>query len=1075
MPLGDLMLGVWILALTGSADAFTTRIHISLANDIREALLQTGNRIPLQMGEQAVVLSDENASAIVDHPLEFRAGAIGPDNFVFPGMTDPSHAIGLRPYDQCQILLDMALTPPERAYALGCFLHGSTDAVAHHYVNAMSGETFSLNPISTGRVEDWSNVIRHMVAEEMIQEAAVTLRPDSFDAAHLMHTIPEDFVVRSYYDEDSPLWLAMSIHARAKHDATVAANPDAALPDIVAASGLAPAEHLLMLPVYTRMLGYLVDDLRGDIEATRDRYLDPLTLEGAELDVGPGPDGLLGTLDDSSGCSWDCPTAYATYFTCLGLLVPRQDAAGNPLESAFDKIAADVLTDLYAILPAVVHTVNLLSARLNEPVIAGAAGFDYDLADLDAVTAPMDEAVSELVLVDYETLVQTAAPPFLLAVEAFLESFGIGGAVSSVVASLMQPYLDAIEEVIETKVLGAVEAYAEEYIAEYEANSGSTEKEYAVRLAAASPKSLGGTALDHWYDSGMYANAFNLAAVAFADPQMVLPQGDAWDGLGPASFDASHTLAWSQPAVCDYLATTVFPLGTDVSASLSVRLDGVDHRASMDDSPFECHDGLLTAFADQPSADNCAATDLDTLLVTSVGSLSRSFPPEVVGANVACLGRTVPGLPGPTEPEPEEPEPEEPEPSVPPPVADEASQASSGCGVVPTAPSAAWLGVLLAFSLVGCRREGEKSSDGMPTDGTTEETPTPTPTDETDTPPEPTEIDTGSNPDPLVDALVLALGDSTWSGTGLRNGIVRIIEQQFRADQRLWAEVVNPWGPARSREMRVFSIDLDGEAISSTVVTPAGWEIGPENGRVDAWTFVLDAGSPRTLTLTRGGEVEVYTEGAVAAPTTGLTAEAIVFAPGGNVDDAFCDSGSAAIEYDTLFAAARGDPGEPFLAEDAVAGVALTTWSDASGNNDFALRDVPGFERDGGTLLSDQYNFIVRYRGAVVHAGGDFAMRERNDSVEDGVWAFAGDNIGSDNVNDLFLEVHGFVSADLTSDEPSKDTAAADVPVEFILIRCTDQIEPVDVELRLGVGAWTAVGASPTLPELDPETFPAPF
>lgn len=163
---------------SGDAHAFTTRFHIKLANDVRKALIQSGGSgIPLRFGNYTVALKAEDVTALQNHPHEFRAGAVGPDNMAFPGMTDPSHAVGQRPYEQCELLYQEAILPAERAYALGCFLHGATDAIAHHYVNYMTGETFTLAPITTGRQQSWSNVIRHIIAENMVQEAAFNLSP----------------------------------------------------------------------------------------------------------------------------------------------------------------------------------------------------------------------------------------------------------------------------------------------------------------------------------------------------------------------------------------------------------------------------------------------------------------------------------------------------------------------------------------------------------------------------------------------------------------------------------------------------------------------------------------------------------------------------------------------------------------------------------------------------------------------------------------------------------------------------------------------------------------------------------
>ena len=122
---------VALFCLPAPAQAFSTRIHIVIANKVREALVDGGNgKIPLKLGEWSVTLTPADIEALSDHPLAFRAGAVGPDNMVFSCMIDPSHALGQRPFEQCELLYQAAELPEERAYALGCFLHGSTDGRA---------------------------------------------------------------------------------------------------------------------------------------------------------------------------------------------------------------------------------------------------------------------------------------------------------------------------------------------------------------------------------------------------------------------------------------------------------------------------------------------------------------------------------------------------------------------------------------------------------------------------------------------------------------------------------------------------------------------------------------------------------------------------------------------------------------------------------------------------------------------------------------------------------------------------------------------------------------------------------
>ena len=100
-------------------------------------------------------------------------------------------------------------------------------------------------------------------------------------------------------------------------------------------------------------------------------------------------------------------------------------------------------------------------------------------------------------------------------------------------------------------------------------------------------------------------------------------------------------------------------------------------------------------------------------------------------------------------------------------------------------------------------------------------------------------------------------------------------------------------------------------------------------------------------------------------------------------------------------------------------------------------------------------------------------MQEQNDSVEDGVWVFLGDKVGSSNTNDLFLEVQGFLTPDKTGNTPSTTLAAGPVPIEIITVRCAKQIEDMDVELKLGSGPYQLVGNAPSSPTVNTTLFPA--
>jgi hypothetical protein len=297
------------------------------------------------------------------------------------------------------------------------------------------------------------------------------------------------------------------------------------------------------------------------------------------------------------------------------------------------------------------------------------------------------------------------------------------------------------------------------------------------------------------------------------------------------------------------------------------------------------------------------------------------------------------------------------------------------------------------------------------------------------------------------------------------------VQIEFSGSSLQWVEIVNPYGPARRREHRVFTLDADGKTLHTTVDAPAGWPILPNNGQKRDFQVTVIDGSPRTLVVKGSSGEEIYQEGPAPAPKDGLTATARAFETG-PVSDAFCTSGLSGFDLKTFWDFARGKSSQPVLAEDTVAGAKLKTWTDPTGSNKFAVVDIDGFDRLGGTDMSDQFNFVVTYTGKVKHPGGLLKMKELNDVVEDGVWVFLGGKVGSSLKSDLFLEVHGFAWADSTPDEPSQSFAAGDLPIEIIVARCAKAISNVDVMISLNGGPFTLVGNAPTLPEINDKLFP---
>ncbi|MBK9000923.1 MAG: hypothetical protein IPM35_34820 [Myxococcales bacterium] len=1118
------------LAAAPDAEAFTTRFHIKLANDVRKALIQNGGTaIPLRFGSYAVTLKAEDADAITNYPLEFRAGAVGPDNMAFPGMTDPSHAVGQRPYEQCELLYAEALLPAERAYALGCFLHGSTDAIAHHYVNYMTGETFTLAPVSNNRQQSWSNVVRHIIAENMVQSAAFELSPESFSSAELGHTIPKSFVERAYFDEQSPLWKVMGATALAKFESAKSANPGSLLTILIPKAKLATAESLVLAPRYLRFL----DDERKGVRTLIEKSIADLqnksTADGATLGVGPGSDGKLGTSDDTTACSSSCASLYGKYKVYVALLAPRYDAANNPLPPAFDKISDKLHDDLFEFMPAYLAVVESLSNKLNTPLTAGSDGMTIDKAEVAALFQPLNQWADDLTTIDYQTLTAAVIPQWLQDLQSALQVVGVNISIPNLIAALLDPVVTPIKDAIKQYVIDEATVYVEDLVSEYKAQFATVKAEYQQRLAQAAPAGQSGTFLDQLFDSGLYGHSFNIAATAIADHRVVLPATPD-PLLGPASFDASHTPSWMQAGVCEYLRQAIFPLGLEVSGLMSLWKSGAIIPAVVnEDSPLECHDGSLAAFTPNPSAGVCKLTDLESLIQDAAhrGTVSRAHPPLPGTPEVACIGLQIQGLPDP-----------------PPGIGGAGGGSGSGgsggsaagSGVPSTGPSGSGdaggcgcrapgpardlhpeLALLALAAALGARRrrlrraapltalllltgcgadggvggEGGSGAGGAGGAGGSFGGSGGTPGGAGGALGGSAGVGSGgiagtggagatgggggsggSAGNPAAE-LLTALGQSVWHGKQVRAGKERAYEVEFDALNLFWAETRNPYGPARQRKLRIMQVQSDGKTVNTTITVPAGWPSDTDNGKKETFGVELLPGPPKQLRVTQGSSIEVFDEGPWPPPTTGLTAIVRAFSSTGPMANAYCESSSlTAPNRAVIWEFARGKSSEATLGEDIVAGAPLTKWTDPTGLNQFAITNVPGFDTLGGTLLSDQFNFIVLYLGTVNHPAGSIALREKDDAVGDGLWAWLGPKVGSANSNDVFLEVHGHATPDLTADAPSAIFPAQDLPIEAMILRCNDALVDRDLEVSQGGAGFQAMGASLTKPKIDATLFP---
>ena len=117
--------------------------------------------------------------------------------------------------------------------------------------------------------------------------------------------------------------------------------------------------------------------------------------------------------------------------------------------------------------------------------------------------------------------------------------------------------------------------------------------------------------------------------------------------------------------------------------------------------------------------------------------------------------------------------------------------------------------------------------------------------------------------------------------------------------------------------------------------------------------------------------------------------------------------------------------------------------------------------------MTDQQNFFVYYTGTLAHPGGTFRMREFDDVVTDGVWAFLGPQVGSTLKQDLFLEVHSRIWPDATYDVVSRSMPSSKVPIELVIARCGSTIKTVTLQGQVDSGPWMSLDMFPLEPKLD--------
>jgi len=691
-----LALAICVL-IPSTASAYSVRVHIYIANSVHDDLMRNLERTdrpllrlmtPDGAAPAFVELGDRDSRAITRYVEYFRGGAIGPDNTVLTGMTDPSHAWMFSPFAQCSTLLEEAalgegrqmesgvteadLDLSERAYALGCFLHGITDNNAHHVVNYFTNQTFTLYPIDTAEDGELKfhllNVVRHIVTETnfeaglLEQDAdlvgderdrpgvtrqAATLDGADIETSPFRHRIPINLVRRVYFDPDNDtstgLWESFGGQlADRKREALRAALGIAADADIPAAmvaadepwetdravigayveflrnAGLAPADYLVLLPEILKDIGllYRIVDQQGP---NRHDSISSLRIISRRL----------------------LRNAFAP-----------TDAEGNPdwdgLEpSRFQGVMDMKLAQIDMVMDRYLETVQNIS---NLNVIVGLQNSTRE--QRTEAFAPLSAAIDEITDINYEILFTSTTAEILGNIgvlrDALDDIFRLATEhVRTLVVAQARVYLDQLRAEFDALKAQAIEridqrlrdAYADLQMRVAELREAATsEAERRALDALGLDLNDGRNAFDNFLGSVLYMNSYNSVAGVLTVPAVVDPGPFAGPYQGPVSFDASYQVEYNQLSVCRNLRDTFYPCGTSTGEMLQPdyrHCARVDAAVGVLDPPIECHGADETQFA-EPDMATCARSSMDAHLdpmAAVYGSYTLSFPPrlEILG------------------------------------------------------------------------------------------------------------------------------------------------------------------------------------------------------------------------------------------------------------------------------------------------------------------------------------------------------------------------------------------------------------------------------------------------------------
>ncbi len=674
--------------IPSTASAYSVRVHIHIANEIHDELVRNMDAVDCDPAEDGwcgkpavrllgpgdetrfVILSDEDARAIRENPEFWRGGAIGPDNTVFPGMTDPSHAWHFAPFSQCQAMLDASADGAERAYALGCFLHGITDNNVHHVVNYFTGETFTLYPkdaAEEGELEfSLLNVVRHMTVESKIEKALEAGNPDAFTTEKLRHRIAGDLYRRVYLSTDEEgrglwHWFAGSLVER-KNDALRAAQLDGFDPNmhletsiediresgqtieldgrvmdayieflstggnvqVLEPGSLAPYHYVLLLPE-------LVEDVK--------RLLDISQAHGEKK-----LEDTLAEWRDEGECSITCPLLRGRKALYEHLFAGEN---GNP--SRFAEAVDLKKAELDTVTLGYIETVETLS---NLVVTKGPAALSVQ--DIAMAIEPLETAIDNVTDFPYEVLFPDWAVDVIDSVgplRDFLEGTVrlITDEFKAQIVARMTEYTNLLKERLVEMTPQAIQDLHEK--ARELRDIAVAQVDQARLDALGLDLSDADTALENFGTSVLYMNSFNSVAGTLANQEVVFSQAPtSFFGGGPVSFDASYQVGYTQLSAGDDLAGVFYPCGTSAIETLQGNYEACEKLdvVSPEMEPHvECHDGSELDWVDDPNPAQCVRREFEEVIGPEeghLGSYSLAFPPELSDRGPECFSPVVPGI-----------------------------------------------------------------------------------------------------------------------------------------------------------------------------------------------------------------------------------------------------------------------------------------------------------------------------------------------------------------------------------------------------------------------------------------------